>query len=215
MPMTNAPSGRPSRESFAHYSHATCAWRTFQPSLLPESLPEQSATWPRAGMTRSGYAYELPMSEHRIGESGSSSLLPTPDANMGNGGRLRSQDVIDAKSRQIDLDNIARLLPTPTSRDHEDGVFTPNVETNGLLGRQVWLLPTPAAHDSGNTPENHLRKKPGREVVTSLQVIVDHDLLSTGGRIEPQSADGNTSPDDELQPQPNQDREADNAYRLF
>jgi hypothetical protein len=27
---------------------------------------------------------------------------------------------------------------TPTSRDHKDGEFCPNVETNGLLGRQVW-----------------------------------------------------------------------------
>lgn len=43
------------------------------------------------------------------------------------------------------------------------------------------FLPTPAAHDSGNTPESHLRKKPGRTQVTSLQVITDHGLLETGG----------------------------------
>ncbi|WP_242091507.1 hypothetical protein [Curtobacterium sp. DN_7.5] len=58
------------------------------------------------------------------------------------------------------------------------------------------LLPTPAAHDSGNTPENHLRKKPGRSVVTSLQVLVDHDLIATGGRIVPPSTAGNESPDE-------------------
>jgi DNA-cytosine methyltransferase len=52
------------------------------------------------------------------------------------------------------------------------------------------LLPSPAAHDSENTPENHLRKKPGRRQVTSLQVIADHGLLETGGMLPtPQVAD--------------------------
>lgn len=59
------------------------------------------------------------------------------------------------------------------------------------------LLPTPAAHDSGNDPQTHLRKKPGRSQVTSLQVIVDHGLLSSGGRISPPSAGGKPSPDDQ------------------
>jgi hypothetical protein len=27
---------------------------------------------------------------------------------------------------------------TPTKRDYKDGSFTPNVETNALLGRQAW-----------------------------------------------------------------------------
>jgi DNA (cytosine-5)-methyltransferase 1 len=58
------------------------------------------------------------------------------------------------------------------------------------------LLPTPAAHDSGNTPENHLRKKPGWSVVTSLQVLVDNDLIRTGGRIVPPSNGGSESLDD-------------------
>lgn len=30
------------------------------------------------------------------------------------------------------------MWPTPTSRDHKDGAFCPNVPTNGLLGRTVW-----------------------------------------------------------------------------
>jgi len=30
------------------------------------------------------------------------------------------------------------MWPTPTSRDHKDGIFTPNVPVNGLLGRMVW-----------------------------------------------------------------------------
>lgn len=35
--------------------------------------------------------------------------------------------------------------PTPTSRDHKDGSFTPNVPVNGLLGRAVWPTPTSLA----------------------------------------------------------------------
>lgn len=41
------------------------------------------------------------------------------------------------------------------------------------------LLPTPAADDSGNSPENHLRKKPGRTKVTSLRVMARGKLLPT------------------------------------
>lgn len=46
-------------------------------------------------------------------------------------------------------------------------------------------LPTPVAQPSGNTPEEHLRKKPGREVVTDLAIIAENGLLETGGRLLP------------------------------
>ena len=54
-----------------------------------------------------------------------------------------------------------------------------------MLPSAVQLLPTPVAQPSGNSPEVHLRKKPGREVVTDLAIIVEHDLLATGGRLLP------------------------------
>lgn len=47
------------------------------------------------------------------------------------------------------------------------------------------VLPTPVAHPSGNTPENHLRKKPGRSVVTDLSILVENDLLASGGVVLP------------------------------
>lgn len=47
------------------------------------------------------------------------------------------------------------------------------------------LLPTPCASPSGNTPEEHLRKKPGRERVTDLSILVENDLLATGGKLLP------------------------------
>ncbi len=45
------------------------------------------------------------------------------------------------------------------------------------------LLPSPVAQPSGNTPDDHLRKKPGREVVTDLAIIVENGLLETGGKL--------------------------------
>lgn len=45
------------------------------------------------------------------------------------------------------------------------------------------LLPTPCAQQSGNTPENHLAKKPGRRQVTDLAILVENGLLETGGEL--------------------------------
>ncbi|MDR6574316.1 hypothetical protein J2X60_002975 [Curtobacterium sp. 320] len=112
-------------------------------------------------------------------------LLKTPLSNLGQNGGSQHPDKRKAGGHGPTLaDEVEHLLPPQT-------VF-PNGEM--LDGHQ--LLPTPAAHDSGNTPENHLRKKPGRAVVTSLQVLVDHDLIATGGRIVPPSSAGSASPDD-------------------
>lgn len=55
-------------------------------------------------------------------------------------------------------------------------------------------LPTPMAQQSGNTPEEHLRKKPGRRVVTDLAILVENDLIKTGGMLPtPSAADGEGS----------------------
>ncbi len=50
---------------------------------------------------------------------------------------------------------------TPTSRDHKDGPYCPNVPVNGLLGRQVWMagLGTPTASEPGGTAEQALERK--------------------------------------------------------
>ncbi|OBS01864.1 hypothetical protein A9W98_17935 [Mycobacterium gordonae] len=50
------------------------------------------------------------------------------------------------------------------------------------------LLPTPCAQNSGNTPENHLAKKPGRQQVTDLAILVENGLLHTGGKLLPTPA---------------------------
>jgi DNA (cytosine-5)-methyltransferase 1 len=63
------------------------------------------------------------------------------------------------------------------------------------------LLPTPCAQQSANTPENHLRKKPGRRQVTDLAIIAENpELFKTGGLLPtPTSRDhkGRNQRDDE------------------
>jgi hypothetical protein len=110
--------------------------------------------------------------------------LPTPDATHGRK-TTRTGDLLPG--------GVEKLLPTPRATDGEKG--GPNQRGSGgdlMLTSAVILLPTPTAQDSGNTPADHLRKKPGRTQVTSLQVICEHGLLPTGGRIAPPSPDGNT-----------------------
>lgn len=89
-------------------------------------------------------------------------LLPTPQATDGNGGPrgVPARRTHRGKDHGPRLRDVAPSLPAP-------------------------LLPTPAAHDSGNTPELHLSKKPGRTQVTSLQVIAEHGLIETGGKMPP------------------------------
>lgn len=63
-----------------------------------------------------------------------------------------------------------RLLPLPASAHP--------IDANESL-----LLPTPVAQQSGNPPEVHLRKKPGRSQVTDLAIVVENGLLQTGGKL--------------------------------
>ena len=73
--------GLSSPESFANYDHASSSWRTSQVSLLGGWV-EFLETWPRAGTTRNGRAFQRPPLVPHISENGFS-YLPTPDASLG------------------------------------------------------------------------------------------------------------------------------------
>ena len=79
--------GTTSPPPFAYYDPASLCWRTYE-DCLPLAVEGYSGvfsgTWPRAGMTRNGSAYELPMSAHHMADS-VYSLLPTPKTSDTNG----------------------------------------------------------------------------------------------------------------------------------
>jgi hypothetical protein len=128
-------------------------------------------------------------------------LLRTPAAAEAEGGprdRNRAGATMrlsDQIREEMEDGNIA-LLPTPSvanshgnDRNSRGELLLPGVATQ--------LLPTPVAQPSGNTPEEHLRKKPGREVVTDLAIIAENGLIESGGRLlpTPEAKNGTASPD--------------------
>jgi hypothetical protein len=54
--------------------------------------------------------------------------------------------------------------PTPTTRDHKDGSYCPNVPVNGLLGRMVWSTPRANEGTGAKIP-------PGRQGGMSLKAM--------------------------------------------
>lgn len=75
--------------------------------------------------------------------------------------------------------SLSTLMPTPTASDHK--AVRHQAGTGHSLTQAVQLLPTPVAQPSGNSPSEHLRKKPGRDRVTDLAIIAENNLLPTGG----------------------------------
>lgn len=84
-PTTNGTYGQNLQTLLGFYDPNTHSWKTSQVTLVLDS--EQSLqTWPRAGMTRNGTAYQLPASAHRTYATDFGLLLhgqelwPTPTA---------------------------------------------------------------------------------------------------------------------------------------
>ena len=117
-------------------------------------------------------------------------LLPTPLANEAEKAWVGKRE---SKGQKY-LSHIIgeHLLPTPTTSEGTGAGSGPNKTGGDNLRTAVMLLPTPVAQPSGNTPENHLRKKPGRQVVTDLAILLENDLLETGGKLlpTPKAGDG-------------------------
>ena len=112
--------------------------------------PESFTDWPQSATTSDGGLFQQPPLEHPIDASAGGDLptLKTPTANLGINGGSQHPDKRKAGGHGPTLaDEVEHLLPTPTARDHKDGKFTPNVETNKLLGREIWAL------DSNSTQE--------------------------------------------------------------
>lgn len=146
---TNGGSGPSSAESFAFYDRDTSSWRTSQ-ACFPGVSDTYSETWPRSGMTRNGHAYRRPPLV-RLTSGGGSSSWPTPH------GFPKQGQARNPGPSGNELGRAVNRWPTPTSRDHKDGDYCPNVPVNGLLGRAVW--PTPKGSPSG--PDYARRNREG------------------------------------------------------
>ena len=119
-----------------------------------------------------------------------------------------------AEHRGCDRAPVA-LLPTPTVGDKGGESARSGDGFGAPLGEVVrHLLPTPVAQPSGNTPEDHLRKKPGRKVVTDLAVLVENDLLASGGRLLP-TPTARDYKDSEIRREPHRPDDVDTLARAL
>src|SRR5690606_16600034 len=84
---------------------------------------------------------------------------PTPTAGNASGSQLPKDATTTGKRADggkatVSLNMVAQVAgnataqlagwATPTTRDHKDGEYCPNVPTNCLLGRQAWITGAPA-----------------------------------------------------------------------
>lgn len=111
-----------------------------QARLPMDGWMKSRMTW-KTKVTPSGRQYcQLAVSARHI-DGTDCGLWLTPRASLTNEppgqGARRLGDRKETTATSLS-EQVAAMWPTPTSRDHKDGSFTPNVEVNGLLGRQVW-----------------------------------------------------------------------------
>jgi len=155
---TSATSGPTSLDSFASVN-PDGSWRKtsqgYSQVTLDGSLEVFSETWPRAGMTRSGIAFQRAPLAPLTGET-ASGLLPTPkkgDAEQGANrtGRSTAAQTIKAGWNLIEA---VRFWPTPCTTDAKSVPYQKgkgNKRYPMLLGavRPETMWPTPKSSASG------------------------------------------------------------------
>jgi len=147
---SEAGSSTTSWRSFATFDPASSCWRMSQRSLLGDS-EAFSSSWPRAGMTRSGTAYQLPPSAP-LTRGIASGLLPTPAATEA-GSNQNGSNSDRPSAGTPTLYTLARQgrLPTPTSRlgDPKRGMPATARWASGRRNLDdAMMLPTPTANRS-------------------------------------------------------------------
>ena len=183
------------------------------PTLRADDRPDASGDAPRLMPTpRAADGMGHPLRSHatdtsRLEDAVAVNLLPTPTAQPEAIGdpEVRAARVERARAKhgrpfgESLSSAVGQLLPTPSTLDSIEARTTyggGNPTLQGAVGgvsdvdaarheRAGRLLPTPVSQPSGNTPEEHLRKKPGRDVVTDLSIIAENGLFATGGRLLP------------------------------
>lgn len=93
----------------------------------------------------------------------------------------------DSRLKLLSTPDTVPEAPNSGSNSHKAGNIV------GLGNQVMSLLPTHVAQPSGNTPEEHLRKTPGRTVVTDLAIMAENGLIGSGGRLLPTPTVGNAT----------------------
>ena len=189
-PPTPAGYGPNSGDSFAFYDRKQRCWKTSQASFDTD-LGESLVTWPRAGMTRNGTAYQLPPLAPLTAATAYSSSLhaagawPTPRSCSAMAATITPESTSDSK-RFPNLETVVgrRLWPTPTTSDATGGPGGKRGGGNNLR-TEVALWPTPCASDDrdrGNlsTPAIQPRRTKGKQL--NLSMVVSRE----SGQLNPQ-----------------------------
>ena len=145
-------SGRKWLGWWAKYDPDGCCWKTLTTCSTSTGEPQWEtflATWPRAGMTRSGIAYPLPPLVPLTSVTGRS-LLPTPTNAVADTQSTKLPEHNSTGKQQLHLVEAVRLLPTPKTSDvngirSQDGKRGMDLRTIATL-----MIPTPRAHETGD-----------------------------------------------------------------
>jgi hypothetical protein len=180
---TSATCGPRSPDSFASFD-PDGSWRKtcqgYSQVTLDGSLERFSETWPRAGMTRNGTAYQRQPSAPLTDaiESGS---WPTPDANCGERfGTLKRGRRTNGTKRQISINDAARMWPTPRA-EHDSGRHRGRPDT---LHSAVKMWPTPGAADTRQ--RGHASSGATlRRLAAGKQIALSQAVSNTTGALNP------------------------------
>jgi DNA (cytosine-5)-methyltransferase 1 len=107
----------------------------------------------------------------RLTPGSESLLLRSPKASEGQGGALGEAEALKRGNTVGVRDQIMDLVAS-------QGAKVSRTEVNDLL-------PTTTATYGGTSAESHLSRKPGRTKVTDLRMIIEENLLETGGALLP------------------------------
>ncbi len=113
-------------ELLGHFDPDTCSWKTFQPSLFPDS-GQSLEIWPRAGMTVAGRAFRhrLPVPRTTAIAGGALQYVPTPTVS-GNYNRKGA-----SPTSGNGLATWAKMYPTPCARASKGSPPAALVRKNG------------------------------------------------------------------------------------
>ena len=162
--------GSPSRLPFAIYDPISCCWKTLLSSEDAAS-DRSKPTWPQAGTTRNGSAYEQPKWEPPTGEPGCSSspgapatarpgslkLLPTPQARDGDGRGASDPAARRAGGHSVGLDDAVSVLPKSRA--------------------EAVLFPTPRASDGTKGSPNQHGSKGDLMLTSAIARLARHPAV--------------------------------------